>query len=88
VNNIRNVSGRGFLKLGVAAGTFVLASRVLPEPLWAEETAVFNPDMFLAIASDGRITIIASRSSRARLFSVWTRSCSGWSTPRSSIRRC
>lgn len=62
MNNIRNVSRRGFLKLGVAAGTFVLASRVLPEQLWAEETAVFNPDLFLAIASDGTITIIASRS--------------------------
>ncbi|MGZ4814444.1 MAG: molybdopterin cofactor-binding domain-containing protein [Terriglobales bacterium] len=64
MNSIQNFSRRGFLKAGLAAGSFVLASRVLPEPLWgaASDKAVFNPDLFLAIASDGTITIIASRS--------------------------
>ena len=62
MNNIQNVSRRGFLKIGAAAGTFVLASRILPEPLWGAETAVFQPDLFLSIASDGTVTIVASRS--------------------------
>jgi isoquinoline 1-oxidoreductase beta subunit len=63
MNSIENFSRRGFLRAGLAAGSFVLASRVLPEPLWAAEApAVFNPDLFLAIATDGTITIIASRS--------------------------
>jgi len=63
MNSIENVSRRGFLKLGVAAGSFVLAARVIPAPLWADDSkAVFNPDLFLAIAPDDTITIIASRS--------------------------
>jgi isoquinoline 1-oxidoreductase beta subunit len=62
MNAIQNVSRRGFLRAGVAAGAFVLAARVIPEPLWAEETGVFNPDLFLSISSDNTVTIIAARS--------------------------
>ncbi|HTW32417.1 MAG TPA: molybdopterin cofactor-binding domain-containing protein, partial [Candidatus Sulfotelmatobacter sp.] len=65
MNHIQNVSRRGFLKTAFAAGTFVLGVHILPEPLWAnatDSTAVFNPDIFLSIASDGTITIIAHRS--------------------------
>ncbi|HVZ15737.1 MAG TPA: molybdopterin cofactor-binding domain-containing protein [Terriglobales bacterium] len=63
MNSIQNFSRRGFLKAGLAAGSFVLASRFVPEPLWAaDEKVIFNPDLFLAIASDDTITIIASRS--------------------------
>ena len=64
MNSIENFSRRGFIKTGIAAGSFLLASRIVPEPLWCAtaEKAVFNPDLFLAIASDGTITIIASRS--------------------------
>ncbi|HUN88854.1 MAG TPA: xanthine dehydrogenase family protein molybdopterin-binding subunit [Terriglobales bacterium] len=66
MNSIENVSRRGFLKVGLAAGSFVLAARVIPPPLWADPVAdsqpVFNPDLFLAIAPDDTITIIASRS--------------------------
>ena len=66
MNNIQNVSRRRFLKGAVVAGTFVLGARLVPEPLWASVTsaaqAVFQPDIFLGIASDGTITIVAHRS--------------------------
>ncbi len=66
MNNIQNVSRRGFLRGAFAAGTFVLGMSVVPKPLWAglpgDASAVFQPDMFLSIASDGTVTIIASRS--------------------------
>ena len=63
MNSIENVSRRGFLKVGIAAGSFVLAARVIPAPLWADEAkAVFNHDLFLSIAPDDTVTIIASRS--------------------------
>ncbi len=64
--NIENVSRRSFLRGTFVAGTFVLAARFVPEPLWAsvstEAPAVFQPDIFLGIASDGAITIVAHRS--------------------------
>jgi isoquinoline 1-oxidoreductase beta subunit len=66
MNSIQNVSRRGFLQGAFAAGTFVLGMSVVPKPLWAglpeESASVFQPDMFLSIASDGTVTIIASRS--------------------------
>ncbi len=64
--NIQNFSRRKFLKRAFAAGTFVLGARLLPEPLWADASSagpvVFQPDIFLGIASDGTITIVAHRS--------------------------
>ena len=66
MNSIQNVSRRGFLQGAFAAGTFVLGMSVVPKQLWAglseEAATVFHPDMFLSIASDGTVTIIASRS--------------------------
>ena len=66
MNNIRNVSRRGFLRGAVAAGTFVLGVHLVPEPLWANtdgaSPAVFQPDIYLRIASDGAVTIVANRS--------------------------
>ena len=66
MNNIENVSRRGFLKGAFAAGTFVLGLQLVPKPLWAtpsgEATAAFQPDIFLSIAGDGTVTIVASRS--------------------------
>jgi isoquinoline 1-oxidoreductase beta subunit len=66
MNNIRNVSRRGFLRGAVAAGTFVLGVHLVPEPLWANtdgaSPAVFEPDIYLRIASDGTVTIVANRS--------------------------
>ena len=64
--SIENVSRRGFLKGAFAAGTFVLGLQLVPKPLWAkasaDEPAIFQPDIFLSIASDGTVTIVASRS--------------------------
>ena len=66
MNHIQNVSRRGFLKGAFAAGTFVLGARLVPEPVWAYASstapAVFQPDIFLGIASDGTVTIVAHRS--------------------------
>ena len=62
MNTIENVSRRGFLKAGVAAGSFILATRVVPSPLWAAETPKWQADLFLAISSDNTVTIVASRS--------------------------
>ena len=66
MNNIRNVSRRGFLRGAVAAGTFVLGVHLVPEPLWANtdgaSPAVFQPDIYLRIGSDGTVTIVANRS--------------------------
>src|ERR1700751_4393231 len=64
--NIENVTRRGFLKGAFAASAFVLGANYVPEMLWAKESsdasAVFQPDIFLGIASDGTITIVAHRS--------------------------
>jgi isoquinoline 1-oxidoreductase subunit beta len=66
MNNIENVSRRGFLKGAFATGTFVLGLQLVPKPLWAKASgdaaAVFQPDIFLSIAGDGMVTIVASRS--------------------------
>jgi len=64
--NIENVSRRGFLRGAMVGGVFVLSARILPAPLWAAEgeTAVapFDPYLWLSIASDGTVTIVAHRS--------------------------
>ena len=64
--NIENVSRRGFLKGAFAAGTFVLGAHFVPEVLWANapqnSNGLFQPDIFLSIANDGTITIVAHRS--------------------------
>ena len=66
MNNIQNVSRRGFLKSAFAAGSFVLGARLIPAPLWAtpssDAAVAFQPDMFLGIANDGTVTIVAHRS--------------------------
>jgi isoquinoline 1-oxidoreductase beta subunit len=66
MNNIQNASRRGFLKGAFAAGTFVLGVHLVPESLWANGSTnaatLFQPDMFLGIAGDGTVTILAHRS--------------------------
>ncbi len=66
MNNLQNVSRRGFLRGAFVAGTFVLGARLVPEPLWADASSggppVFQPDIFLGIAGDGTVTIVAHRS--------------------------
>ena len=66
MNNIQNVSRRRFIQAAFATGTFVLGVQFVPRQLWASEsgnpTPVFQPDIFLKIASDGSVTIVAHRS--------------------------
>ena len=62
---IENVSRRGFLQGALASGVFVLSARFIPQPLWAAEgdaSAAFEPSLWVAIASDGTVTIVAHRS--------------------------
>ena len=67
---VENVSRRSILKgLGIA-GSFVLAAPVLSRPAFAYETGagqmphgvVVDPRVFVAIAPDGTVTIVAHRS--------------------------
>jgi isoquinoline 1-oxidoreductase beta subunit len=66
MNIIENVSRRGFLQGVVASGVFVLSARLVPEPLWAAEgeaaAAGIEPSLWMSIASDGTVTIVAHRS--------------------------
>src|SRR6266403_5897587 len=61
-----HVSRRGFLHGALASGVFVLSARFIPEPLWAAEGKAaappFQPSLWMSIASDGTVTIIAHRS--------------------------
>jgi len=68
---IENVSRRGFLKGIVGAGAFVLSARIVPgallgAPAGAGEDpmtkAVFQPNVYLAITTDGTVYIVCSRS--------------------------
>jgi isoquinoline 1-oxidoreductase subunit beta len=60
------VSRRGFLHGALVSGVFVLGARFIPEPLWAADgdaTATpFEPSLWMSIASDGTVTIVAHRS--------------------------
>ena len=70
MNTIENVSlhvsRRGFLHGALASGVFVLSARFIPRPLWAAEgeaaTLAFQPSLWMSIASDGTVTIVAHRS--------------------------
>lgn len=68
---VENVNRRGFLKGLVGAGALVLSVRLLPASLWGAEAgagdtpmakAALQPNAFLAIASDGSVYIVVSRS--------------------------
>ena len=69
-DNILNVSRRGFLQGLVSAGALVLSVRLVPEALWATETAAgshvdgtaFHPSVFLGIDTDGTVYLVAARS--------------------------
>jgi len=65
-NVSRHVSRRGFLQSALASGVFVLSARLVPDPLWAAEgeavAAPFEPSLWMSIASDGTVTIVAHRS--------------------------
>ncbi|MGA7077627.1 MAG: molybdopterin cofactor-binding domain-containing protein [Terriglobales bacterium] len=61
-----NFSRRGFLQGALASGVFVLSARFIPEPLWAAQgdtpAPPFEPSLWMSIASDGTVTIVAHRS--------------------------
>jgi isoquinoline 1-oxidoreductase beta subunit len=68
---IENVSRRGFLKGMVGAGAFVLSARYLSERLLAAgepagaeamTAAALQPNVYLAIATDGTVFIVAHRA--------------------------
>src|SRR6202011_4425496 len=50
----------------LASGVFVLSARLIPQPLWAAEgeppAPTFQPSLWMSIASDGTVTIVAHRS--------------------------
>jgi len=63
MRTIANVSRRGFLRQSFGAGAFVLGARMLPFPADAAlESAVFHPNVFVGIKSDGTVLIVAHRS--------------------------
>jgi len=65
MNIIENVSRRGFLQGALASGALILSARFAPQPLWAQEdeaATAFDPSIWMAIASDGTVTIVAHRS--------------------------
>jgi isoquinoline 1-oxidoreductase beta subunit len=69
VNRIQNISRRGFLQSVISGGAFVLGAYCVPDLAWATESpetpadpAVFHPNVFLGIESDGTVYIVAHRS--------------------------
>ncbi len=67
---IENVSRRQFLNGVFSTGAFVLAVRVLPESVWAQEPAFrtradaapLHPSVYLGIEPDGTVFIVTHRS--------------------------
>ena len=65
MTGLENVSRRQFLGGVFSAGAFVLAARVVPESLWAQEaaagtradTAAFHPSVYLGINPDGKLQL-------------------------------
>jgi isoquinoline 1-oxidoreductase beta subunit len=72
MNAIENVSRRTFLGGVVSTGAFVLAARVIPESVWAQQPALafrtradeapLNPSVYLGIEPDGTVFIVTHRS--------------------------
>jgi isoquinoline 1-oxidoreductase subunit beta len=61
-----NVSRRGFLQGALASGVFILSARLIPLPAFAAEGEAakteFEPSLWMSIAPDGIVTIVAHRS--------------------------
>jgi isoquinoline 1-oxidoreductase beta subunit len=67
----RGTSRRNFLQGIATTGAFIVAAKVLPESVWAQQTAVFrtqadgaplNPSVYLGIRPDGTVFIVTHRS--------------------------
>ncbi len=62
---IENVSRRGFMQSALATGVFILGARLVRDAAWAadgEAPAGVDPNLWLVIAADGTVTIVAHRS--------------------------
>jgi isoquinoline 1-oxidoreductase subunit beta len=63
---IENVSRRGFVKGALAGGALILSARYAPQLLHAADEpdapAALEPSLWMSIASDGTVTIVAHRS--------------------------
>ncbi len=67
MNAVQNLSRRGFLKGIASAGALVLAARIAPQSVLAADslpatTALFQPNLFVSIDTDGTVYIVAHRS--------------------------
>jgi isoquinoline 1-oxidoreductase subunit beta len=70
MNSIANVSRREFVKAVFSTGALVLSASLVPDLLRAQtyspgakpKDAVLHPNVFVAIESDGTISIVAARS--------------------------
>ncbi|MGO9846009.1 MAG: molybdopterin cofactor-binding domain-containing protein [Methylocella sp.] len=65
-NFSRNFTRRGFLQGALASGVFVLGARFVPVAFGADggdaASAAFEPSLWMSIAADGTVTIVAHRS--------------------------
>ncbi len=69
-DNILNISRRGFLQGVASTGALILSVRLVPDFLWAAETAsgthadhaVLHPSAFVGIDTDGTVYLVAHRS--------------------------
>ena len=67
MNNVTNVSRRGFLQGVFSASALVLSVKLAPSALWAAETggqtgaehAPFHPSLWVGIEPDGTVMIVA-----------------------------
>jgi len=64
MNNLRNISRRGFIKgIGLASGGLVLASSAgIMTSCEPKEVFEFNPNLFVQLNSDGELILLATRS--------------------------
>ena len=71
MTRVENISRRQFLHGAATAGAFVLAAKVLPSSLFAQQAAAFrtqaessplNPSVYLGIRPDGTVFIVTHRS--------------------------
>jgi isoquinoline 1-oxidoreductase beta subunit len=63
MKTIGNVSRRSFLRQAFGAGALVLGAQVRPtRAMAALESAVFSPNVFVGVKSDGTVLIVAHRS--------------------------